>query len=241
MPVGPSSAYAQLSGINTLVRALLNDSAGNVFTDQLLLPFAQMAYRRINKRLGNLKSSTYIQDNVQVVVAAVAAVDPSVQVSITDATAPPNQLPVDMLVPLKVWERINGSNDDFQEMTEMTDQGGLPSQPQGQQLIYWEWRLDGLYFIGATQDTQIRMRYQAIPSNVTSPVASVLLRDGQNAMSLLTAALAGMTRGSPLAAGYKEAGEDALDAMVDAVVMQMQNSPRRRRPYSSRNRTYPLL
>lgn len=241
MPVGPSSAYANLSAINVLIRALLNDAAGNTYTDSLLLPFAQMSYRKINKSLANIKSATYIQDNVQLIVPAIAGVDPSLQVSITDATAAPNQLPTDMLVPLKVWERIAGSNDDFQEMTEMTDMGGLPSQPQGEQLIWWEWRLDGLYFIGATQNTQIRIRYQAIPSDVTSPVASVLLRDGQNAMALLSAAGAGMSRGSPLAANYKEAGDESLEAMKDAVVLQMQNTPRRRRPYSSRNRTYPLL
>lgn len=241
MPVGPSSAYTNLAAINFLARALLNDAAGNTFTDAFLLPFAQMAYRRINKALGNIQSTTYIKDNVQLIVSAVAAADASVQVSINDATAPPNQLPVDLLVPLNVWERASGSTDDFQEMTDMTGEGGLPSQPQGQQLIYWEWRMDGLYFVGALQDTQIRLRYQAIPADVTSPVAAVLLRDGQNTMTLLTAAMAGLSRGSPLAANYKTQGDDALEAMKDTVVHQMQKQVRRRRPYSSRNRLYPLL
>lgn len=241
MPVGPSSAYTNLAAINFLARAVLNDAAGNTFTDQLLLPFAQMAYRRINKALGNIKSATYIKDNVTLVVPAVAAIDASVQVTITDATAPPNQLPTDLLVPLKLWERQNGTADDFQEMTDMTDEGGLPSQPQGSQLIFWEWRIDGLCFIGATQDTQIRLRYQAIPADVTSATASVLLRDGQNTMTLLTAALAGFSRGSPLAAGLKEQGDEALEAMKDAVILQMQGQVRRRRPFSSRNHTFPFL
>jgi hypothetical protein len=241
MPVGPSSAYTNLSAINTLARALLNDAAGNTFTDQLLIPFAQMAYRRINKSLGNIKSATYIQDNVLLIVPAIAAVDASAQVSITDATPPPNQLPVDLLVPLKVSERASGSTDDFQEMTDMTDEAGLPSQPQSTQLMYWEWRMDGLYFIGATQDTQIRLRYQATLGDVTSPVASVLLRDGQNTMALLTAAMAGLSRGSPLAGSYKTQGDDALESMKDTVIHQMQNQTRRRRPYSSRNRSYPFL
>lgn len=241
MPVSGSSAYSNLYIISALARALLNDQAGNVFTDAILLPFEQMAYRRINKSLGNIQSSTYIKDNVLLVVPAVNPADPSVQVSITDSTAPPNQLPTDMLVPLKLWERPNLSSQNFDEMTELTDTGGLPSQPQAQQLIYWEWRVDGLYFIGATQDTQVRMRYQAIPGDVTGPLANVLLRDGQNTMALLTAAMAALTRGSPLAANYKEQGDDALEAMKDSVIHQMQNVPRRRRPYSSRNRTFPFL
>lgn len=241
MPNLGSSAYTNLAAINTLTRALLNDAAGNTYTDAFLLPFAQMAYRRINKALGNIRSTTYVKDNIQLIVAAVSAADASVQVAITDSTAPPNQLPTDLLVPLKLWERPSGSTEDFTEMTDLTGEGGLPSQPQGQQLIYWEWRLDGLYFIGALQDTQIRLRYQAIPADVTSPVASVLLRDGQNTMTLLTAAMAGLSRGSPLAANYKQQGDDALEAMKDSVVHQMQFQVRRRRPYSSRNRVYPYL
>lgn len=200
-----------------------------------------MAYRRINKSLGNIKSATFIQDNVLLIVPAVAAVDPSIQVAVTDATAPPNQLPTDLLVPLRILERASGSSDNFQEMTDLTDEGGLPSEPQGMQLRFWEWRLDGLYFLGATQDTQIRLRYQAIPADVTSPTASVLLRDGQNTMALLTAAMASLTRGSPLAATYKTQGDDALEAMKDTIIHQMQNQTRRRRPYSSRNRSYPYL
>lgn len=241
MPILGSSAYPAASQITPLARALLNDTAGNVFSDAFLLPFVQMGYRKINKALGNIKSTVYIKDNVLLVVAAVSSADPSVQVSITDATAPPNQLPVDLIVPMKLWERRSGSTDDFAEMTDLTDEGGLPSQPQGNQLIFWEWRGDGLYFIGATQDTQIRMRYQAVPPDVASAASSVLLRDGQNALALLTAGLAGMSRGSPLAANYQTQGDAALEAMKDSVVHQMQYQVRRRRPYSSRNRSYRLL
>ncbi len=240
MPVLGSTAFPVVSQITPLVRALLNDVPGNVFSDAVLLPYLQMAYRRVAKALGNIKSSVFIKDNVLLVVAAVAAADASVQVAITDATAAPNQLPTDLLVPLKVWERQNGSTDNFQEMTELTDTGGLPSQPQGQQLIYWEWRGDGLYFLGATVDTQIRIRYQAVPADVTGAASSVLLRNGQNSFALLTAALAAGARGSPNAAALKEQGDEALDAMKDSVILQMQNVPRRRRPYSSRNRSYPL-
>src|SRR6266576_7047991 len=102
MPVIGSTAFPAVSQIYTLARALLNDTAGNTFTDAFLLPYAQMAYRRVAKALGNIKSSVFIKDNVLLVVAAVAAADASVQVAITDATAAPNQLPTDLLVPLKV-------------------------------------------------------------------------------------------------------------------------------------------
>ena len=160
MPVVGTTAYNTAGQITALVRALLNDAAGNLFTDAVLLPFVNSGYRKAQRALANVQSGSFLTDNVLLVVPAVGTVDPSVQVSITDATAPPNQLPPDLLVPVKIWERANLSSDDFVEMVDLTDHDGLPSEPQAQALLYWEWRADGIYFLGATQDTQIRLRYQ---------------------------------------------------------------------------------
>jgi len=159
MPVVGSSAYNTVGQITSLVRSLLNDSQGNLFTDTVLLPYANSAYRKTQRALGNAGGGGFIQDDVLLVVPAVAQVDSSLQVSITDATAPPNQLPTDLLVPMKIWERSNGSSDDFVEMADLSQHGGLPSRAQGLTLSVWEWRADGIYFLGATQDTQIRLRY----------------------------------------------------------------------------------
>src|ERR1700756_3584463 len=130
MPVVGSSAYNTAGQITSLVRSLLNDAAGNLFTDSVLLPYVNSAYRKVQRALANVQSGTFLSDDVLLVVAAVTAVDPSLQMSVTDATAPPNQLPTDLLVPVKLWERANGSSDDFVEMTDLTNHGGLPSQAQ---------------------------------------------------------------------------------------------------------------
>src|ERR1700690_3553948 len=167
MPVVASSAYNTAGQITSLVRSLLNDAAGNLFTDTVLLPYVNAAYRKAQRPLANGQSGTFLSDDVLLVVAAVTVVDPSAQVSITDATAPPNQLPPDLLVPVKLWERPSGSTEDFAEMIDLTDHGGLPSQEQGSALGVWEWRTDGLWFCGATQDTQIRLRYQASLPDLT--------------------------------------------------------------------------
>src|SRR6202163_1146049 len=137
MPVVGSSAYNTAGQITSLVRALLNDSQGNLFTDAVLLPYANSAYRKTQRALGNAGAGGFIQDDVLLVVPAVAQVDTSLQVSITDATAPPNQLPTDLLVPVKIWERPNGSTQDFVEMVDLTDHDGLPSEPQVQALRFW--------------------------------------------------------------------------------------------------------
>ena len=240
MPVVGSSAYNSAGQITSLVRSLLNDSQGNLFTDAVLLPYANSAYRKVQRALGNSGAGGFISDDALLVVAAVPAQDPSLQVSITDATAPPNQLPADLLVPVKLWERANGSSDDFAEIVDLTRHGGLPSRMQDVVLSVWEWRADGIYFLGATQDAQIRLRYLKAFPDFTDATSPVLIRNAQEAIAYATAALAGWARGSPLAEKWDEAAADAIEDLVVQVARREQQSSRRRRPFSSRSGYTPL-
>jgi hypothetical protein len=235
MPVVGSSAYNTAGQITALVRSLLNDSQGNLFTDTVLLPYANSAYRKLQRALGNAGGGGFIQDDALLVVTAVAQTDTSLQVAVTDATAPPNQLPTDLLVPLKIWERRNASTDEFVEMVDLTRHGGLPSRAQGLTLSVWEWRADGLYFLGATQDTQIRLRYLKAYPDFTDATSPVLVRNAQEAIAYATAALAGWARGSPLAEKWDDAAADAIEDLVSAAVRREQQSARRRRPFSARS------
>ena len=45
MPVLPTTAYSQAEDALTLARALVNDTSGAVFTDTLLMPLLNSAYR----------------------------------------------------------------------------------------------------------------------------------------------------------------------------------------------------
>lgn len=240
MPVVGSSAYNTAGQITALVRSLLNDSQGNLFTDAVLLPYANSAYRKVQRALGNSGAGGFLSDDVLLVVPAVTAPDASLQVSITDATAPPNQLPTDLLVPLKLWERPDGSSDDFAEMVDLSRHGGLPSRPQDLTLSVWEWRADGIYFIGATQDTQIRLRYLKAYPDLTDATSPVLVRNAQEAIAYATAALAGWARGSPLSEKWDAAASDALEDLVSAAVRREQQSSHRRRPFSSRSGCTPF-
>src|SRR5271169_1732943 len=224
MPVVGTTAYNTAGQITALVRSLLNDAAGNLFTDTVLLPYVNAAYRKAQRALANIQSGSFLTDNVLLVVSAVTEVDPSVQVSITDATAPPNQLPTDLLVPLKLWERASGSSDDFVEMVDLTRHGGLPSRVQDVTLNVWEWRADGLWFLGATQDTQLRLRYQKAFPDLADGTSPVLIRNAQEAIAYYTAALASASRGSPLAERWDNAGDDALEDLVSRAVQREQNT-----------------
>lgn len=235
MPVVGSSAYNTAGLITALVRSLLNDAAGNLFTDAVLLPYVNSAYRAVQRALANAGAGGFLTDNTLLVVPAISAADPSVQVSITDATAPPNQLPSDLLAPSKIWERANGSTDDFAEMVDLSQHGGLPSRVQGVTLGVWEWRGEGIYFLGATQDTQIRLRYAKAYPDLTDATSPVLVRNAQEAIAYASAALAAWARGSPLAEKWDGAAGDAIEQLVSAAVRREQQSSRRRRPFSSRS------
>src|SRR2546422_9655392 len=69
---------------------------GALFTDPVLLPYLNSAYRKVQRALANIGQETFVVDDVLIVVPAVSAVDPSVQVVVNDSTAPPNQLPTDL-------------------------------------------------------------------------------------------------------------------------------------------------
>lgn len=235
MPVVGSSAYNTAGQITALARSLLNDAAGNLFTDTLLLPYLNSAYRKVQRAIGNAGGGGFIQDDALLVVTAVPAQDASLQVSISDSTAPPNQLPTDLLVPLKVWERPNLSTQEFDEMVDLTLHGGLPSRVQDVVLSVWEWRADGLWFVGATQDTQIRLRYLKAYPDFTDATSPVLVRNAQEALAYATAALAGWSRGSPLAEKWDDAAADAIEDLVVAAIRREQQSARRRRPFSARS------
>lgn len=235
MPVNQSSAYTTFSLVTNLARALLNDQPAATYSDKVLIPYMAAAYRKVQRALRNSGQTTFISDNVEVVVPAIAAIDPSAQVSITDATAPPNQLPVDLIFPSKLWERPNGTNMSFSEMIDMTEHAGLPSEPQGQELIYWEWRSDGIYFLGALQDTQVRIRYTKMLVDPTDATSTVAIRDAIDAVATITAGLASMARGSPIAEKLDGLSTDALFDLKNESVRRSQKTPRRRRPYGARS------
>jgi hypothetical protein len=99
----------------------------------------------------------------------------------------------------------------------------------------WEWRADGIYFLGATVDTQIRLRYLKAYPDFTDATSPVLVRNAQEAIGYATAALAAWSRGSPLAERWDDSAADAIEDIVAATVRREQQSSRRRRPFSARS------
>jgi hypothetical protein len=213
-------------------------TAGDVFTDAVLIPLLNTAYHQLQFGLANVGVETFIKDDVVLTIPPTTAVDPSLQVIVNDTanqsstTSPTPPLPTDLLVPLRLWERTTGSSEVFVPMVQKKD--GLPSESQQVRLRYWEWRTDGLVFLGATQSNDVRMRYEVIYADIVQGSDPIQIRGAQDALAFYTAALAAKSRGSPLAADFQAAGEEAFRRMSVRAVRRQQHTMHRRKPYGGR-------
>jgi len=64
MPVVLTTAYAQAEDALTLARALVNDTAGVVFTDSLLMPLLNSAYRGLQRELAETASACWSSSRI---------------------------------------------------------------------------------------------------------------------------------------------------------------------------------
>ena len=243
MPVIQSSGYGTATGVLGLVRALLDDAAvstGDVFTDAVLIPFVNSAYHQLQFAMANAGVETFLRDNVVLTVPPVISVDPSLQVVLNDTqnqmttVSPTPQIPTDLLVPTRIWERTTGSSEPFVPLAQCKD--GLPSESQQLRLRYWEWRTDGIIFLGATQSNDIRVRYESVLPDVAQGSDMIQLRGAQDALAYYAASLAAQSRGSAAARDFYSAGEEALRKILVRSVRRQQHSMHRRKPYG-RQRT----
>jgi hypothetical protein len=187
MPIGGLAGYPTIQMVTNLVRSLVGDDMagatdtlgeGQIFVDNTSLSVTMSNFfnAALNTMCRKLRTSTgpmLIYDNalllgVPPIVSPTqgsASPDPSVQCYI-GFTGYFNGLTVNSMFPLpsnclmveRLWERINGSNDDFRPMDQPPQ--GLESRYQNVYNLYWEWRQDRMNFPGSTQTMDFRMRYQ---------------------------------------------------------------------------------
>ncbi len=229
MPVVATSAYSQAEDALTLARSLMNDAAGVVFTDGVLMPLLNSAYRALQRELAENGVSVLV-NQADLPLPLTAGVTPS---AINDTSSP--QLPVDLLAPHALWEMVTGSTDVFIPMEKMT--GGLPNLQPSPYLRIWEWRSDSINLIGATQAITVRVRYEkALPALVlgTDPVQ---IRSATDPLAYAVAAMAARSRGArALALDMAAAALDATNKLIERYVRPEQHKARRRKPYGYRRR-----
>jgi hypothetical protein len=232
-------------------RAYINDAyqggAGRILTDTapFTIEYLNGALEYLQDELRDYDSITLVRDNyIMTPITPVVNVDPSVQINVSftgfyDGTiqhALPT-LPSDMLVPLQLWERQNGSGLPFSLMFQ--PQNGLCSDYQGQLLYNWEWRNDAIWMLGSTSIEDLRLRYQAqlLPLAASSPTnnfanVSIVIQASTEAMAHLVAYRYARARGAQMAQLFKADADDALRSIMNRYVKQDQGIRHERQPYN---------
>lgn len=237
MPVLPTTAYPTAAQCLTLARAVIDDAysaSGAILTGSvpgpsapMTYPYLNAAYRFLQDELINAGIETFVKELIISPLTAAANNDPATQVILSETgyfdgatNFNPPQLPVDLLVPLRVWERPTGSLGYFTPVGEAND--GLPNLSQTGKLRYWEWRQnDGLCFLGCSQSTDIRLRYDARFPDVSVDSDILQIRGATNVLAYLTAWQFAITSGDSMIA-------DAVFGVAQKMISQMATRNARR-------------
>jgi hypothetical protein len=178
MPVVPTTAYAQAEDALALARALVNDTAGTVFTDALLMPLLNSAYRGLQRELVENGVSVLVeQQDIELDVNSSSGVT---NTELSDVSSP--QLPTDCLMPHMLWERAAANTGDvFIPMEKFTSGGAMLNLQPGAYLQLWEWREDKINLIGATQSITVRVRYEKVLAALTLGTDPIQIRSATDA------------------------------------------------------------
>ena len=238
---GARVAINGAASANGLAGSLLTDTA--VFTQPLL----SLAWRDMQDELQDNGFETLKKECVLLGMRpATSTTDPSTQCSLSwtgyfdglNTWTPPNTpvLPQDMIEPVRLWERQNGSNGRFMPMAPAND--GLPSRPPGGAIRVWEWRNDAIWMLGCTVSYDLRIRYDSYladlvvsASAITNAATPVPIMRSGRALALYLAAEFAASRGSILADNLYTKGDEAVGKLCLRTSRKKQRGQHRRRPY----------
>jgi hypothetical protein len=144
---------------------------GDILTDTapFTLIYLNGAWRRFQELLVNYGVTWFKLEQILPGLPAVIGGDPAAQVVINWISTP-IALPQDLISPLILWERATGLNGSFYPMDRLDN--GLPAVPKGTFNKSWEWRNGAIYMPGATQETDIRVRYAASYGDFLPPTGT---------------------------------------------------------------------
>ena len=218
---------ATLGYMMTQVRSLLNDQAGAVFTDEVLLPFIKMAADDMQGEL---------EDNQLPFVSRTsgAILVPAGSTTIGGTTGP--ALPPDVLDILAVWERTAGTNNDFSLMRRVQFLPKTDTETSFHEV--WTYQDQIVQFPKATSDIEIKMDYLGANLVDATPTTEVRFNHAKMFLQYRTAALAAEFIGENDGRAEKLNGnaERCLDTMLSINIKSQQSVITRRRPFMANYR-----
>lgn len=248
----PITPFDTITYVMNNARTICNDAgltlAGNLLADTqpYATALANMAYRTLQEDLTDAGVETMAKETTVVgLTASGAPTDPGIYAVLSysgwnDGVTPfqTPTLPSDMVGPLRLAERTTGSTQTFIPMFPVND--GLPSRAKQSRLVEWDWRGDALWFLGALQSNDIRIRYniylpELVLTGQGSP-SSVLVLRADRALAYKIAQIFAEGRGSALAESFGNSYEMFLKKITSRTARRKQRGQHRRIPYQAGSR-----
>jgi len=222
VPTSTSFTYNQAgansnSGNGTVAILVQGDWA----TDAVLVPFANAAYRKLQRRMWDAGSKTTTNEVILQL--------PANFTQLSDSSNP--QMPVDFLAPRELWERIQGSGTGLVGFVPMRPVDVLPNVPVAGYNGVFAWWDEALNFLGATSALDLRMRYFVGFPAISDATSVITVRGAADCLSYWTAFLAASSRGGNNAAAFSQMWEDAVSELLRMQCHARQYLVSRRRPY----------
>lgn len=167
-----AAPYDTLEVVVTAARVRLNDSiasaGGEILTDSAVFAIQTInsAWRRLQEFLAESNAARLVNEAIILGLPVNLSADPGGNAQLNwsgyapkGAVNPAFVLPADMIFPLRLWERVNGSALPFTDMEYVVD--GMQNQPAQARNYNWEWREDSIFMPGSTVVMDLKIRYAA--------------------------------------------------------------------------------
>lgn len=192
--------------VTEAARALLTDVDGEVYSDAVLLPFLQRAYRYAARYMRG-KGVTLVRKQSAVIAMTIG------QTTLTRSPGSAPNYPSDLLRPLQLRERQTGGGGLFTVMK--LSEGFLPDQAAQDSFGLWEWRADTIYVPLAKQNRDVQIMYDADLTAITTVNDTLLIPDSTDALAAIVASFAAATRDEQTnSEKLRQLGERDLDLIV---------------------------
>lgn len=203
-------AAVTASVVFTTARTLLNDDAGTLFTDAVLLPKLVQAFRQL---------MTDLRINAQDLLITTATGTVTSGTSLLTFA--------DINEPIVLWEKGTGeTNDKFVKMTEYDP---LPNVLGTATLDYWQWDGAQINFIASSVSRTVKTQYWRVIPEPTSGASSLYFINAEYYLAPVTAGImAGVLGEAEQMEALMSQGVTTLKMIVDA------NRGRQAPPGSSR-------
>lgn len=213
-------------------QALLNDSIGDVYTDDVLLPYLKMAITdlRLECEDNNIPFTNITSEAITI---------PAGTIGIGGSGQP--SLPKDLIEIVEMYERIAGTNNDYMLMKRRRFKP--KTEVMTTYLQVYTWQGQQVKFIGASSDIQVKVDYisQNI-GDVKDKNTLILIFNSCAFLWYRTAALASfyIMENKTRSDECNSEAARCIETMESIAQKSEQNMPIRRRPFMSsyRNRGY---